>query len=131
MAYKVRLEELDKDERFCHPEDKSRKAFIEKEKKLCKQKNPITEFMADTWNWYDLIVFVFLFAVIGTHVADVQSHTYEIALDHIRIFAVTIVLLGLKIFETGRTINAVKMIIWFTLHKSYRICKSMLLMYCL
>jgi hypothetical protein len=108
MANKQRLEELAKDERFCHPEDVSRKTYIDKEKAMCVQKNLFLMYFQDKWNWFDLICISLLLSVIATHIADVVNHTEQMARVHIRIFAVAIVFIGMKFFEKGRTINSVR-----------------------
>jgi hypothetical protein len=107
MANKQRLEELAKDERYCHPEDLSRKIYIDKEKAVCVQKDVIIMYLQDKWNWFDLISIALLLVVIGTHVADVLNHTEHMARVHIQIFAVAIVFIGIRVFEAGKTINMV------------------------
>jgi hypothetical protein len=107
MANKQRLEELAKDERFCHPEDVSRKTYIDKEKAVCVQKDVFLMYLNDKWNWFDLIFIALLLVVIATHVADVLDHNERIARIHIQIFSVAIVFIGVRVFEAGKTINMV------------------------
>ncbi len=66
-------------------------------------------YFQDIWNWFDLLVLALMLVVIGTHVADVIDHSERIARVHIQIFAVAIVFIGIRFFETGRTINSVNM----------------------
>jgi hypothetical protein len=120
MASKQRINELNQDERFCHPKDEAQRNFIRDEKTLyLRNRNRFLLYFQDKWNWYDWSTIILLLAVIFTHVADVVSHTELIAKAHIRIFSVTIVFLAIRVFETGRVINEVNIVIHFLLVKKF------------
>lgn len=69
------------------------------------------DYFSDPWNWYDLLSIIMLIVVICTHIADIASHNESIAITHNRLFAVTIIIVSLKIFEIGRFLNKVTILL--------------------
>ena len=107
MARKQRIKELEDDESFCHPKDFSQKLFLRREKIMAKQKNAFLLYLEDPWNWFDILSILMILVVFATHVADVIYHSETLARIHIRIFSITIIFIGIRIFEIGRVINSV------------------------
>ena len=61
--------------------------------------------MADFYfdrNIFDWICYIFLLVCISTHLADIIQHTTTIARAHIRLMAVTIILLWLRLMKVVR-----------------------------
>lgn len=104
---KQRMEELNEDDSVCHPGDKAQKAYIMRERELCNSENAIKLYFKDKWNWYDALLILLLVSVIGTHIADIAYHDDRIASAHLRIFSIAVIVLGLKLLETGQVMNDV------------------------
>uniref|UniRef100_H3AJH8 Ion transport domain-containing protein n=1 Tax=Latimeria chalumnae TaxID=7897 RepID=H3AJH8_LATCH len=64
-----RKNELLKDESFCHPRWPQEKVYLKKVIDELETMQPT--YLRDFWNIFDWIVYVLLFAVIATHIADV------------------------------------------------------------
>ena len=61
----------------------------------------MTDFYFDR-NIFDWICYIFLLVCISTHLADIIQHTTTIARAHIRLMAVTIILLWLRLMKVVR-----------------------------
>ncbi|KAJ8306387.1 hypothetical protein KUTeg_016932 [Tegillarca granosa] len=56
-------------------------------------------------NIFDWVCYTFLLVCIATHFADIISHTEELARQHIRIMAITIILLWIRLFKIARAFS--------------------------
>lgn len=53
---------------------------------------------------FDIVTIVLLIVVIVTHVVDAIDHTPDRAKIHVRVFAVALVLIAMRIFEIGQVL---------------------------
>ena len=56
-------------------------------------------------NIFDWICYILLMAVIGTHIADVVSHSIALARVHIRLTAIVIIFLWLRLMKNVRAFS--------------------------
>jgi hypothetical protein len=54
-----------------------------------------------------MISILLLITVVCTHIADVCNHSEQLARDQNRIFAITIIVVSLRVFEVGRFVDKV------------------------
>ncbi|XP_052775718.1 uncharacterized protein LOC128213734 isoform X3 [Mya arenaria] len=95
-----REKEIEEDLKFCHPRWPEERLFLENE--LENVRSSHTNYLSDMWNWFDWICYTLLLAVIGTHIADIISHTDQLARHHIRLTAVVIIFLWLRLMKNIR-----------------------------
>ncbi|XP_053571917.1 transient receptor potential cation channel subfamily V member 6 [Bombina bombina] len=99
-----RKKELEKDLKYCHPMWPEEKEYLEKGIEDVMGKR--AAYFKDFWNVFDWIVYFLLLAVILTHIADivVRSNT-DLHISHVRVFAVTIIFLWLRLMKHARAIR--------------------------
>eukprot|EP00079_Xenopus_tropicalis_P019808 XP_012809940.1 PREDICTED: transient receptor potential channel pyrexia-like isoform X1 [Xenopus tropicalis] len=99
-----RKKELEKDLKYCHPMWPEEKEYLQKGIEDLHKVN--SGYFRDFWNIFDWIVYFLLLAVSVTHIADVtiQNNT-AIHTNHVRIFAVTIIFLWLRLMKHARAIR--------------------------
>ena len=70
-------------------------------------------------NLYDLASIILLLACIGTHVDDILDHTEYKARLHIRIMAITIIIISVRLLKSSRIIipqfGTLVMILYYTI----------------
>ncbi|XP_064410291.1 transient receptor potential channel pyrexia-like [Latimeria chalumnae] len=99
-----RKNELLKDESFCHPRWPQEKVYLKKVIDELETMQPT--YLRDFWNIFDWIVYVLLFAVIATHIADViVMDNSALHISHLRLVAVTIIFLWLRFMKHVRAIR--------------------------
>ncbi|KAM4688899.1 uncharacterized protein O3C94_006999 [Discoglossus pictus] len=99
-----RKKELEKDLKYCHPMWPEEKEYIQKGIEDVQGMQPA--YFRDFWNVFDWIVYFLLFAVILTHIADiVVRDNKNLHVSHVRVFAVTIVFLWLRLMKHARAIR--------------------------
>ncbi|KAL4232901.1 hypothetical protein ACF0H5_007588 [Mactra antiquata] len=97
---KWRMKEIEADLKFCHPRWPEEKKFLDSEQDQLKKSH--TKYLSDWWNWFDWFCYALLLSVIGTHVADIVHHTDAIARAHIRLTAVVVIFLWLRLMKNIR-----------------------------
>ncbi|KAM4027278.1 uncharacterized protein ACNLHF_023083 isoform 4-T6 [Anomaloglossus baeobatrachus] len=99
-----RKKELEKDLKYCHPMWPEEKEYLLKVIDDLQDIHPA--YFKDFWNVFDWIVYFLLLAVILTHIADVVvQHNSDLHVSHVRVFAVTIVFLWLRLMKHARAIR--------------------------
>ncbi|XP_072007308.1 uncharacterized protein [Engystomops pustulosus] len=99
-----RKKELERDLKYCHPMWPEEKEYLQKGIFDLLDIHP--PYFKDFWNVFDWIVYFLLLAVILTHIADVVvQHNSDLHISHIRVFAVTIVFLWLRLMKHARAIR--------------------------
>ncbi|XP_063309058.1 transient receptor potential cation channel subfamily A member 1-like [Pelobates fuscus] len=99
-----RKRELEKDLKFSHPMWPEEKEYLQKGVEDLQGMN--TAYLKDFWNVFDWIVYFLLFAVILTHIADiVVKNNSNLHTSHVRVFAVTIIFLWLRLMKHARAIR--------------------------
>ncbi|XP_052106818.1 transient receptor potential cation channel subfamily A member 1-like isoform X2 [Mytilus californianus] len=96
----TRSNEIDADLKYCHERWPEEKAFLISEKDELKNRGP--SYFTDFWNIFDWTCYLFLMVCIATHIADVVDHKTDVARAHIRLMAVTIILLWLRLMKNVR-----------------------------
>ena len=112
---------------MCHPHDRPQTTHLQQEKEQCRSSNIYRQYFSELWllclkilcftvkiktkqknrNWYDIISILLLIAVVCTHIADVLNHSEALAINQNRIFAITVIVVSLRVFEIGRFVNQV------------------------
>ncbi|KAK3576791.1 hypothetical protein CHS0354_002574 [Potamilus streckersoni] len=100
MMIKQRTEEIMQDMEYCHPRCPDEKAFLQME--LDDLQDTHESYFSDYWNIFDWICYVFLLTSLATHIADIISHSDALARAHIRIMAVNIILLWVRLMKAVR-----------------------------
>ncbi|XP_060608623.1 uncharacterized protein LOC132760627 isoform X3 [Ruditapes philippinarum] len=100
---KWRREEIDEDLKYCHPRWPEEEQFLNQELQNLEDSN--TRYFSDMWNWFDWFCYTLLVAVIGTHVADIVDHTDAVARAHIRLTAVVVIFLWLRLMKNIRAFS--------------------------
>lgn len=95
-----RRNEIEDDFKYCHPRWPAEGNFLKDE--LEKLDKSHTKYFSDMWNVFDWLCYVFLIAVISTHFADIFAHSNLLARAHIRLTAVSVILLWLRLFKNVR-----------------------------
>uniref|UniRef100_A0A8C5N5B2 Ion transport domain-containing protein n=1 Tax=Leptobrachium leishanense TaxID=445787 RepID=A0A8C5N5B2_9ANUR len=99
-----RKKELEKDLKFCHPMWPEEKEYLLKG--IEDLQGLSTAYLRDFWNVFDWIVYFLLLAVILTHIADiVVRDNPDLHTSHVRVFAVTIIFLWLRLMKHARAIR--------------------------
>ncbi|MEE6463151.1 hypothetical protein FKM82_005801, partial [Ascaphus truei] len=99
-----RRKELEKDLTFCHPMWPEEKEYLQKGMADVRAMHPA--YLKDFWNVFDWIVYFLLLAVILTHIADiVVRNNKNLHVSHVRVFAVTIIFLWLRVMKHARAIR--------------------------
>ncbi|XP_069585093.1 transient receptor potential channel pyrexia-like [Ranitomeya imitator] len=99
-----RKKELEKDLKYCHPMWLEEKEYLQKGIDDLQAIHPA--YFKDFWNVFDWIVYFLLLAVILTHIADVVvQQNSDLHVSHVRVFAVTIVFLWLRLMKHARAIR--------------------------
>ncbi|XP_052264627.1 transient receptor potential cation channel subfamily A member 1-like isoform X2 [Dreissena polymorpha] len=96
-------QEINDDMKYCHPRWPEEKAFLETE--LGNVHHSVTSYFADPWNWFDWMCYSLLLAVIVTHFVDIGFHTEKIARAHIRLTAIVIIFLWLRLMKNIRAFS--------------------------
>ncbi|XP_053393911.1 uncharacterized protein LOC123525348 isoform X2 [Mercenaria mercenaria] len=95
-----RRTEIKEDLKYCHPRWPEEQQFLNQE--LESLDDAHTGYFQDMWNWFDWFCYTLLLAVIGTHVADIVVHTDALARAHIRLTAVVVIFLWLRLMKNIR-----------------------------
>ncbi|KAM4704918.1 uncharacterized protein WCC33_009732 [Rhinophrynus dorsalis] len=99
-----RKKELEKDLKYCHPMWPEEKEYLLKGIEDLHGMQPA--YFRDFWNVFDWIVYFLLLAVILTHIADVAVvDNPNLHTSHVRVFAVTIIFLWLRLMKHARAIR--------------------------
>lgn len=99
-----RKKELERDLKYCHPMWPEEKEYLQK--CIDDLQDVHSAYFKDFWNVFDWIVYFLLLAVIFTHIADVVvQHNSDLHVSHVRVFAVTIVFLWLRLMKHARAIR--------------------------
>ncbi|XP_063777394.1 transient receptor potential channel pyrexia-like isoform X2 [Pseudophryne corroboree] len=99
-----RKKELEKDLKYCHPMWPEEKEYLQNVTEGVEEMQPA--YFRDFWNAFDWIVYFLLLAVILTHIADVIVwRNANLHTSHVRIFAVTIIFLWLRLMKHARAIR--------------------------
>ncbi|XP_069813214.1 transient receptor potential channel pyrexia-like isoform X2 [Dendropsophus ebraccatus] len=99
-----RKKELERDLKYCHPMWPEEKEYLQKCIVDLEDIHPA--YFKDFWNVFDWIVYFLLLAVICTHIADiVVQQNSALHVSHVRVFAVTIVFLWLRLMKHARAIR--------------------------
>ncbi|XP_076100764.1 uncharacterized protein LOC143069822 isoform X3 [Mytilus galloprovincialis] len=96
----TRSKEIDADLQYCHERWPEERLFLLSEKEDLKERDP--SYFSDFWNIFDWTCYLFLMVCIATHIADVVDHKTSVARAHIRLMAVTIILLWLRLMKNVR-----------------------------
>ncbi|XP_078318077.1 uncharacterized protein LOC111118347 isoform X2 [Crassostrea virginica] len=97
---RYRKEQIREDMKYCHPRWTEESEYLQKELEGLDDARP--RYWSDFWNIFDWICYVFLMASITTHIVDIFVHSDDLARAHIRIMAVTIILLWLRLMKVAR-----------------------------
>ncbi|KAH9499868.1 hypothetical protein Btru_076794 [Bulinus truncatus] len=95
-----RNKDIDRDLKFCHPRWPEEKKYLENEKEELEKARP--KYFSDAWNIFDWLCYIALLICMATHVADILDHSEVLARVHIRLLAVTIILLWLQLMKQAR-----------------------------
>ncbi|KAK2177712.1 hypothetical protein NP493_583g02067 [Ridgeia piscesae] len=95
-----RESELKKDMKYCHPRWPEEQKYLQQEIENLDDVNP--QYFNDFWNIFDWICYTLLFVSLLTHIIDVSTHTTFRARVHVRIMAITIILLWLRLMKNLR-----------------------------
>ncbi|RUS78045.1 hypothetical protein EGW08_014184 [Elysia chlorotica] len=95
-----RTEDINRDLNFCHPRWPEEEKYLRQE--IGELQNLKPKYFSDMWNIFDWLCYVMLIICMVTHIADVANHTEKIARAHIRLMAVTIILLWLRLMKNAR-----------------------------
>ncbi|CAH1772535.1 unnamed protein product [Owenia fusiformis] len=95
-----RENEIDRDRKYSHPRWPEEDLFLIQEKRDLDDAKP--QYFNDFWNVFDWICYFMLSVCVGTHIGDVFFHTDFLARLHIRIMAVTIILIWLRLMKNAR-----------------------------
>ncbi|XP_059826953.1 transient receptor potential cation channel subfamily A member 1-like [Hypanus sabinus] len=99
-----RTQEIMKDLNLCHPRWPEEEAYLKKQLSALDDMHP--HYFNDFWNLFDWMVYLMLFALIGTYIADLSMTSESIHTTHIRICAVTIIFLWLRVMKHVRAIRS-------------------------
>ncbi|XP_072894931.1 uncharacterized protein [Hemitrygon akajei] len=99
-----RTQEIMKDLNLCHPRWPEEEAYLKKQLSALDDMHP--HYYNDFWNLFDWMVYLLLFALIGTYIADLSMTSESIHTTHIRICAVTIIFLWLRVMKHVRAIRS-------------------------
>ncbi|XP_067833410.1 transient receptor potential channel pyrexia-like [Heptranchias perlo] len=99
-----RSQEIMKDLNLCHPRWPEEEAYLKKQLSGLEDMHP--NYFKDFWNLFDWLVYLLLLALIATHVADLLMTSELIHTTSIRLFAVTIIFLWLRVMKHVRAIRA-------------------------
>ncbi|XP_038666107.1 transient receptor potential channel pyrexia-like [Scyliorhinus canicula] len=99
-----KAKEIMKDLNLCHPRWPEEESYLKKQLAGLEEMHP--SYFKDFWNLFDWMVYLLLFALIATHVADLSMDSDFIHVAHIRLFAVTIIFLWLRLMKHVRAIRA-------------------------
>jgi hypothetical protein len=89
----------------------------------------MVDFFCFNRNIFDWVSIILLLVCIGTHIDDIVAHTENKARNHIRVMAVTVILISVRLLKSARVIipkfgtlvmilyySIADMIIWFILY---------------
>eukprot|EP00058_Branchiostoma_floridae_P024192 XP_002609682.1 hypothetical protein BRAFLDRAFT_123581 [Branchiostoma floridae] len=103
---KWRTAEIRKDLTFCHPRWPEERAFLLRE--IDQIQDQKSSYFSDFWNLFDWTLYLLLLVCITTHIVDVFAHSKELARWHIRIFALTIIIMWLRLMKNARAFRAIE-----------------------
>ncbi|XP_078610224.1 uncharacterized protein LOC144881203 isoform X4 [Branchiostoma floridae x Branchiostoma japonicum] len=118
---KWRTEEIRKDLTFCHPRWPEERAFLLRE--IDQIQDQKSSYFSDFWNLFDWTLYLLLLVCITTHIVDVFAHSEELARWHIRIFALTIIIMWLRLMKNARAFRAIGPFIVILSHMFYDILR--------
>ncbi|KAK7492930.1 hypothetical protein BaRGS_00015877 [Batillaria attramentaria] len=95
-----RQKSIECDRKFCHPRYPEEDAYLRSELKALEDLSP--KYFSDAWNIFDWLCYILLFVDIATHVADIVAHSETMARAHIRLMALTIIMLWLRLMKNAR-----------------------------
>nr|KAG5703897.1 hypothetical protein BaRGS_008156 [Batillaria attramentaria] len=95
-----RQKSIECDRKFCHPRYPEEDAYLRSELKALEDLSP--KYFSDAWNIFDWLCYILLFVDIATHVADIVAHSETLARAHIRLMALTIIMLWLRLMKNAR-----------------------------
>ena len=79
--------------------------FLEDEKDDLKNTQLFGPYAKDFWNWFDIISILLLCACVITHIVDIVDHSEGIARAHIRILAISVIFISIRLLKVGRILN--------------------------
>ncbi|XP_032874770.1 short transient receptor potential channel 2-like [Amblyraja radiata] len=97
-------QEIMKDLNLCHPRWPEEESYLKKQLSALDDLHP--HYFNDFWNLFDWLVYLLLFALIGTYAADLSMSSDTIHTTHIRLCAVTTIFLWLRVMKHARAIRA-------------------------
>ncbi|XP_078688569.1 uncharacterized protein LOC144920272 isoform X10 [Branchiostoma floridae x Branchiostoma belcheri] len=118
---KWRTEEIKKDLTFCHPRWPEEREFLLREIEQIQEQKSV--YFSDFWNLFDWTLYLLLLVCITTHIVDVFAHSTELARWHIRIFALTIIIMWLRLMKNARAFRAIGPFIVILSHMFYDILR--------
>ncbi|CAH1253679.1 TRPA1 [Branchiostoma lanceolatum] len=118
---KWRIGEIRKDLTFCHPRWPEERAFLLREIEQVQEQK--SSYFSDFWNLFDWTLYLLLLVCITLHVVDVFAHSKEVARWHIRIFALTIIIMWLRLMKNARAFKAIGPFIVILSHMFYDILR--------
>uniref|UniRef100_A0A2C9M2V5 Ion transport domain-containing protein n=1 Tax=Biomphalaria glabrata TaxID=6526 RepID=A0A2C9M2V5_BIOGL len=92
--------DIKNDLEYCHPRWPGEKKYLLSE--IAELENLRPKYFNDAWNIFDWICYIFLLICMATHIADIIDHSEVLAKVHIRIMAITIILLWLRLMKHAR-----------------------------
>ncbi|KAI0229397.1 hypothetical protein LSAT2_020202 [Lamellibrachia satsuma] len=93
--------EIKRDIKFCHPRWPEEEKYLQQEINNLDDVTP--QYFNDFWNIFDWICYALLLVSLLTHVIDVGAHSSFRARLHVRIMAITIILLWLRLMKNLRS----------------------------
>ncbi|CAL1548535.1 unnamed protein product [Lymnaea stagnalis] len=98
-----RTADIEKDLKYCHPRWPEEEKYLKSEIGEVEKLKP--KYFSDPWNIFDWLCYICLLACMATHIADIISHSEILARAHIRLMAVTIILLWLRLMKNARAFS--------------------------
>lgn len=98
-----RDKELDRDLCFAHPRWPEEERYLLDEKKTLDEQRP--QYLNDLWNIFDWVVYTLLLFCIITHLVDIGYHNNTISRLHIRVMAITIILIWVRLLKNLRAFS--------------------------
>eukprot|EP00062_Callorhinchus_milii_P017712 gi/632970450/ref/XP_007901656.1/ PREDICTED: transient receptor potential channel pyrexia-like [Callorhinchus milii] len=99
-----RNQEIMKDLNLCHPRWPEEKTYLKKELSALDDMHP--NYLRDFWNLFDWLCYLLIFTVIVTHVADLLMENPNLHTSHVRLFAVAIIFIWLRLMKHVRAIRS-------------------------
>ncbi|GFS22479.1 transient receptor potential cation channel subfamily V member 1-like isoform X2 [Elysia marginata] len=95
-----RTEDINRDLEFCHPRWPEEEKYLRQEIGELQDLKP--KYFSDMWNIFDWLCYIMLIVCMITHIVDIARHSEQVARAHIRLMAVTIILLWLRLMKNAR-----------------------------